>query len=897
MGLEFSSLWALCLIPAAAAIMMIIDRRYRHGTSSLKRRVTLIARLLLATVLGLAVAAPSLPLNAGETVRWVLLDVSDSAKGDRARMEALASAALSQLPKGEKGGVIAFGNGAMVELTPSAEPVFSQSRTAVQGDDSDLGDALMLLNALLPSGGGGSALVISDGAAQASQTALDLMKARGITVDGVTVAKAQRPDAQLSQLTAPAEVYEGQTVPLEAVIDANAFMSGTLALYQNGQWLDSREVSLNKGENRFAFSQTAQATGVVHYEARLMANDDSQSQNNSAAATVRVSGAPAILLVSDTDNPSGLFKAAGLKLTVARPGELPAAAEDYLPYDGVILSNIDYDAATEAQWRALSSAVTALGRGLCVLGGDQSYALGGYRGTLLEELLPVRIDVKNKLRLPSLSLVIAIDKSGSMTAGQFGTSRIEVAKEAAISALGVLTERDAIGVIGFDDTAKWVVPFQPVTDAAAVESLIGTLRADGGTAFYSAMQQALETLGSATTAQKHVIFLSDGQPGDSGFEELAAAMRQAGITLTTVAVGGDADVRLMTRLASIGGGQHYQADEFTNVPKIFAKDTMLAGGSYVQNRLFTPVVAESGALTDYTGFPALTGYLSATEKETATVSLLSDTDDPLLCRWNAGAGKVLCWLSDAEGAWTENYLRWSDAPAFFGGMVSAVLPGADREGTLTAAIDGQAMTITYTLPSPSETALPTQAVVIAPNGGETAVTLSPTADGVYEGTAPAEQQGAYALRVTQQLGDGAARTQESGVVKPYAKEYDLRNSDASALQRLVALTGGRMLQEGDPVWLAAKRPSGVRQSLRPALTLLALALLLLDIALRKLPWDDALLTLTGRQAQRAHQRQAAKPEKKKRPPKTGRRAQAAHQEQEAAQTVDALLKAQKARKG
>ena len=41
------------------------------------------------------------------------------------------------------------------------------------------------------------------------------------------------------------------------------------------------------------------------------------------------------------------------------------------------------------------------------------------------------IDVRDRQRMPSLSLVICIDKSGSMTAGQFGTTRIEVAKEAA----------------------------------------------------------------------------------------------------------------------------------------------------------------------------------------------------------------------------------------------------------------------------------------------------------------------------------------------------------------------------------------------------------------------------------------------------------------------------------
>ena len=59
MGLDFSSPWALLLIPAGIAGVMLIDRRYRLRIPSLKRRVSLWIRLLLSCVLALAVAAPS----------------------------------------------------------------------------------------------------------------------------------------------------------------------------------------------------------------------------------------------------------------------------------------------------------------------------------------------------------------------------------------------------------------------------------------------------------------------------------------------------------------------------------------------------------------------------------------------------------------------------------------------------------------------------------------------------------------------------------------------------------------------------------------------------------------------------------------------------------------------
>lgn len=902
MGLDFEYPWALLLIPAGIAAVMWIDRRYRTRAPSLKRRVTLWARLLLCVVLALAVAGPSLLVASGRTSRWLLLDVSDSAAPSGERMQSAVEAALARLPRGEEAGVIVFGGEAMVETPLSENPVFTGVHVNVSGDGSDLDGALLLANALLPADGAGGVTVLSDGRAEASRAVIDIVTARGIKVDTLAYETAEAADAQLSELIAPAGAYEGQSISVEAVIDATAAMTGSLVLYQNGEPTTTREVKLQKGENRFAFTDVARQAGVVTYEARLLLQEDAQSRNNSMSAYVRVTGAPNVLLVSQSDGVESLLASAGMKVNAVRPGELPQTAEGYLSYDAVVLNNIDFDDATERQWQALSAAVRTLGRGLVTLGGDSSYALGGYRGTVLEELLPVRIDVRDKLQMPALSLVIAIDKSGSMTMGQFGTSRIEVAKEAAMSAIEVLIERDQVGVIGFDDTAKWVVPFGKVEDIGAVESMIGTLRADGGTAFYSALSEAFEALIAAETPQKHVIFLSDGEPGDTGFQDVALAMGKAGITLTTVAVGSGADTRLMSLLATLGGGRAYEAGEFDDIPKIFTKETMLAGGSYVQNRAFTPVVTESSALTGFDGFPTLTGYLTAVEKPTANVSMTSDTEDPLLAWWNAGAGRTVAWMSDAEGAWTEAFLRWTEAPSFFGGLVAKALPGAGREGVLTAAADGDKLRVRYETEGAEEAELHTLATIVAPDGTEQTVELAEVEAGVYEGAAEAKAQGAYALRVTQSRDGETVRSQEGGAVKGYAHEYDLRDAADKNLGELSLRTGGRTLAPEDDFWSAPVTGSRARRRLTALLCVLAVILLLCDIALRKLPWEDAVLKLIGRRGARAD----ASPGRVREPaPKAGaakapsRRESKAAQEkarkEAAAQTADALLSAKKAR--
>lgn len=121
-----------------------------------------------------------------------------------------------------------------------------------------------------------------------------------------------------------------------------------------------------------------------------------------------------------------------------------------------------------------------------------------------------------------------------------------------------------------------------------------------------------------------------------------------------------ANQQLLRQLSSIGGGRFYAAGEYDNVPEIFAKETYLVSGAYVQNRTFTPAVAEESALTDFAGFPPLSGYLAAREKPLSTVALVSDRDDPILAWWQYGAGRVLCWTSDVRGGWTEAYLSWEE---------------------------------------------------------------------------------------------------------------------------------------------------------------------------------------------------------------------------------------------
>ena len=879
MSLEFARPLLLLLLPAYIALIYLIDRRGGRRSRRIKHRVARVMRCLLTCLCVLALAAPSVVLPGGQQAVWILADASASARGMQDQMTQSVRTALENKDASVNAGVIAFGGNAMVEKPLAQDGTYNGVTTAVDAQASDLSSALTLASALLPEDAQGRIVVLSDGATEDVRAAAQQLAARGVTVDFQSFSGDALPDAQISQLNVPSRVYQGQSFTVTVQVTANHDTAGTLVLYQNRTPVSSREVTLRRGDNTFTFRDTAADTGVVTYEARLISEGDSCAQNDSMGGYVYVQGAPKLLLVEgrqgEGSEMAAMLCAAAMQYETVLPAQLPYDAEQLRQYDGVVLVNVDYDAADEEQWAALDSAVRVLGRGLTVIGGDSSYALGGYRGSKLEEMLPVTIDVRNKLDLPSLALMLVIDKSGSMSDGMFGTTRLELAKEAAMRAAEVLTPNDQVGVIAFDDAAKWVVNLQKAEDVEAIQNQIGTIRPGGGTAFFTALYEATYALMNAQAQQKHIIFLTDGEAGDTGYLQLCDIMQQNDITLTTVAVGSGADQATLRTLAQQGGGRAYAANEFDNLPKIFTKETSLVSGSYVHNRTFTPVITEQSALTDFEGFPQLSGYLAATEKSLATVSLMSDREDPILAWWQYGAGRVVAFMADSRGAWTSEFLQWDQAAAFYGGMAAFTLPGEEREGQLTTERQGDALRIVYTAPEDAQTGLSTSVTALLPDGTQTQLALQESAPGVYEGEIAAAQLGAYALRVEQRDESGELqRVMDCGAVNGYSGEYDLRSQNAeSTLPYLSALTGGRVITDSAEMLKATNAVVRARRDLTQPLLWALMVLLLCDIALRRLNWDVALERyLNARRAARQQPPRSEKPaetvQKSKEKPKT-----------------------------
>ena len=150
--------------------------------------------------------------------------------------------------------------------------------------------------------------------------------------------------------------------------------------------------TLVPGMNHLGFRDSATASGVYEYELVITSPDDTITENNKARAMLSVEGPKPILHLYE--GPSALCD----KLRKGRLEVESVAADSLDPqlftlsglgrYSAVILENVAADRLGFSGMETLRDWVTQTGGGLMITGGRNSYAVGGYFKSPLDELFP-----------------------------------------------------------------------------------------------------------------------------------------------------------------------------------------------------------------------------------------------------------------------------------------------------------------------------------------------------------------------------------------------------------------------------------------------------------------------------------------------------------------------------
>src|SRR5690606_25899849 len=179
--------------------------------------------------------------------------------------------------------------------------------------------------------------------------------------------------------------------------------------------------------------------------------------------------------------------------------------------NSIIVANVPAPQLSEARMRALQTYVRDLGGGLVVTGGPDAFGPGGYFQTPLEETLPVQMRLLDQQRVPQLTLVYLLDRSGSMSAiSPSGVPNVELAKEAIIRSIDFLQPTDRAGIVSFDTGGSWLAEVQPVLARFSLQNLVARIRPGGGTDIRAGMNAASAALVDDPSPRKHIILLTDG---------------------------------------------------------------------------------------------------------------------------------------------------------------------------------------------------------------------------------------------------------------------------------------------------------------------------------------------------------------------------------------------------
>ena len=662
--------WLLLLPP------LLLTYRWLPGSRFLR-----IVHFTILVALVAALAHIEIKLDSSRGQLIVLCDRSDSMppSNDTRLLETLDILEKAR-PTGSKLAVIGFGRKVVVERA-DGKGKFGGFTGAVDSSGSRLPEAIRTALSLVESNASARLLVVSDGLSDAGrlESAANEAATRKIPIDFRHVARSRAGDVAIERFDLPQTAASRESYLLSAWVTSDRDQDIRFTLRREGTVLAQGKRSLRPGRNRLTFRDIAAEAGVREYELAVEVENDETPENNRGRAVVSVSGPKPILHVSEgTTRLAKLLREGGLDVESVTGEELQNRGVTLGllgRYSAVILENVATQRLGTLGMQTVAQWTTQAGNGLWITGGKNSYAVGGYYQSPLDEIMPLSMELRKEHRKVAVAMVVVLDRSGSMTAPVGGgKNKMDLANQGTAEVYNLLTPLDDFACIAVDSAPHVVVPLSPVDAAKSAKGKILSIESMGGGIFvYEGLKGAVRELKKATAGVRHIILFADAadaeEPGD--YKKLLAVCRAAGITCSVIGLGSksDPDGNLLEDVAKRGGGRSFFTNRPSDLPRLFAQDTfVVARNSFIDTR--TTVAATAGLTTlsgeGFGDIPDVGGYNLAYLRPEATLAAVAkdEYNTPLLASWNSGLGRVLCYTGEIDGKYTGPIGKWDRAGSF-----------------------------------------------------------------------------------------------------------------------------------------------------------------------------------------------------------------------------------------
>ncbi len=840
MPVEFTDpLWLLALLLAVP--LVVVWRRWPTAFSRRQRQAALGVRLVLVAAIVLALAGPELSYHASSQTLIMAADRSASTAQAQYQETPAVQSLAAALPAKDQLGVVSFGQDSLVEDPPAPNLQFQGFATTPGANFTDIESALRLAGSMAAPGTRRHVVLISDGRQNVGDAVGEarVLRSLGVRVDVLPLRVPVGPDVRVDSVQVPSTVLPGSRAQATAVLVSNETTTARV------EWsLDNTEVVLdtvvpvNRGVTDVRVLLPPARPGFHQVNIEIAPARDAVPGNDFGEGLFQVFGGQQVLVVSGTPgagtNVAGALQAAGIDATVVSPGQVPVTVPGVARWQSVALVNVSAAQLGYQRMEALATATRDLGVGLAAFGGTNTYGPGGLAGTPLEQALPIEMKVANPQAKPPVAVMLVLESVES-PAGDL------VLRSAARQLVANLSPQDLVGVANGETGV--IVPLQPVGNGQKVERDIMDIPSFGDPPSYVPyIQDAADALAGHPRNSKYIVVLGDGDADDPlPTPSFMAGIVRQGITVSTVGADVHGVPQFMANMAAIaaeGNGRFYDSESASQLPSIFLDETQAQLQPWVvQERFHAAAGAPSPALDGID--PSLAPPARRLRRGHAQ-ALLSGR--PLGARRRPRPGPVAVRLWGRRGV-DQRYARPLDLRAAWAplwpascspGIVAATLPlAASPALSVSAQLEGdQAHLVAEAAAAPADASA--VAHVVGPEGQGSDVPLAETAPGRFEADVPTTDVGAYLMRVEVSAAGRLLDAATTGVAIAYSPELRFIGTDLPFLRQVADAGGGVVLSSAREALTEPVPPVNVTQSLVEWLLVLAVVLLPLDVALRRL---------------------------------------------------------------